>query len=198
MLEYSEATQGQPRAVSCVDPSAGSGSLMFSSRLRQSAGRNRLAVALDRRRPAGLPIVDLTLSNPTRAGFSYPPDVLEPLAQPRALCYEPAAIRSALGTTGGCRTIFVRRGTAVPSNRIVLTASTSEAYSLSVQVTVRSRRRRSCAAAKLSAGRAPDRAGRRFTGSLQSRVSRSVGGRRSCAARKVVCARPESGYAPSS
>ena len=42
---------------------------MFSSRLRQAAGRNRLAVALDRRRAAGLPIIDLTLSNPTRAGF---------------------------------------------------------------------------------------------------------------------------------
>ena len=62
---------------------------MFSSRLRQSAGRNRLAVALDRRRLAGLPIADLTVSNPTRAGFSYPPDLLAPLAQPRALCYEP-------------------------------------------------------------------------------------------------------------
>jgi hypothetical protein len=39
---------------------------MFSSRLRQASGRNRLAVALARRRAAGLPIIDLTLSNPTR------------------------------------------------------------------------------------------------------------------------------------
>ncbi len=102
---------------------------MFSSRLRQSAGRNRLAATLDRRRLAGLPIADLTLSNPTRAGFSYPPDVLEPLAQPRALCYEPEpfGLRSAREAVAGD---FLRRGSAVKSSRVVLTASTSDAYSL--------------------------------------------------------------------
>jgi alanine-synthesizing transaminase len=102
---------------------------MFSSRLRQSAGRNRLAVALDRRRREGLPIADLTLSNPTRAGFSYPPDLLEPLAQPRALCYEPEpfGLRVAREAVAGD---FLRRGSAVKSSRVVLTASTSDAYSL--------------------------------------------------------------------
>ena len=102
---------------------------MFSARLRQSGARNRLAVALDRRRAAGLPIVDLTLSNPTRAGFWYPAALLEPLAQTRALCYEPApfGLRSARQAVADD---FARRGTLVPSNRIALTASTSEAYSL--------------------------------------------------------------------
>ena len=102
---------------------------MFSGRLRQSGARNRLAVALDRRRSAGLPIVDLTLSNPTRAGFAYPPSLLEPLAQARALCYEPApfGLRSARQAVADD---FARKGIAVRSNRIVLTASTSEAYSL--------------------------------------------------------------------
>ena len=102
---------------------------MFSSRLRQSAARNRLAVALDRRRAAGLPVVDLTLSNPTRAGFRYPTDLLQPLADTRARCYEPdpfglASAREAVADD------FARRGTAVVTDRIVLTASTSEAYSL--------------------------------------------------------------------
>ncbi len=102
---------------------------MFSSRLRQPSDRNRLALALERRRSTGLPIVDLTLSNPTRAGFTYPPGLLQPLAQPRALCYEPAAF----GLDSARHAVsddFARKGTAVPPNQIVLTASTSEAYSL--------------------------------------------------------------------
>jgi aspartate/methionine/tyrosine aminotransferase len=102
---------------------------MFSSRLRQPAGRNRLALALERRRSAGLPIADLTLSNPTRAGFAYPASLLEPLAQARAYCYEPEpfGLRPARQAVADD---FVRRGMEVPWNRIVLTASTSEAYSL--------------------------------------------------------------------
>ena len=102
---------------------------MFSSRVRHAEGRNRIALALDARRAAGLPIIDLTLSNPTRAGFSYPPGLLQPLAQERALCYEPQpfglpSARQAVADD------FARRGVRVSPERIVLTASTSEAYSL--------------------------------------------------------------------
>jgi aspartate/methionine/tyrosine aminotransferase len=102
---------------------------MFSSRLRQGAGRNRLAIALDRRRSEGRPIVDLALSNPTRAGFAYPPRLLAPLSDTRSLCYEPQPF----GAPPARRAIaddFARRGAIVPAARIVLTASTSEAYSL--------------------------------------------------------------------
>jgi alanine-synthesizing transaminase len=102
---------------------------MFSSRLRQAAGRNRLAVALDRRRANGDPITDLTLSNPTRAGLTYPPGMLAPLAQDRALCYEPEPF-GLLSARQAVSDDFARRGVAVPVNRTVLTASTSEAYSL--------------------------------------------------------------------
>ena len=102
---------------------------MFSSRLRHGFDRNRLARALDRRRSDGLPILDLTASNPTTAGFDYPPALLAPLAQPRALRYEPASF----GLLEARRAVsgdFRRRGVDVPPDRIVLTASTSEAYSL--------------------------------------------------------------------
>src|SRR5438034_9691880 len=102
---------------------------MFSSRLRRGSGRNRLSVALDARRAAGLPIFDLTESNPTRAGFTYPPSLLEPLAQPQARQYAPQA----LGLPAARMAVsedFRRRGVDVPAGRIVLTASTSEAYSL--------------------------------------------------------------------
>lgn len=102
--------------------------MKFSSR-PQGPGRNRLTLALERRRSAGLPIVDLTESNPTRAGFTYPPGLLAPLGQPGALRYDPnpfglSAARQAVSDD------FQRRGVTVPPDRIVLTASTSEAYSL--------------------------------------------------------------------
>ena len=103
--------------------------LMFSSRLRYAAGRNRLADAVERRRATGLPIIDLTLSNPTRAGLAYPKGMLAPVGQDRSLCYEPHP----LGTLTARQAVsddFARRGLSVPANRIVLTASTSEAYSL--------------------------------------------------------------------
>lgn len=102
---------------------------MFSSRLRQSSGRNRLAVALEQRRAAGLPILDLTLSNPTRAGLQYPAGLLESLASDRSLCYEPEPF-GMLSARQAVSEDFARRGISVPPARIVLTASTSEAYSL--------------------------------------------------------------------
>src|SRR5581483_7339451 len=72
---------------------------------------------------------DLTLSNPTRAGLEYPPDLLVPLADRRGLIYEPAPLgleeaRAAVAHE------FARRGRVVDPHRIALVASTSEAYSL--------------------------------------------------------------------
>lgn len=106
---------------------------MFSSRLRQSAGRNRLAVAIDRRRAEGREILDLTLSNPTRAGLAYPDDLLAPMAQDRALCYEPEPFGLPSAREAVARDL-ARQGVTVPADRIVLTASTSEAYSLLFKV----------------------------------------------------------------
>ena len=102
---------------------------MFSSRLRQAAGRNRLAVALDRRRASGRPVVDLTLSNPTRAGLTYPSGLLAPMAETRSLCYDPEPF-GLLSARQAVSDDLARRGVLVPANRTVLTASTSEAYSL--------------------------------------------------------------------
>ena len=102
---------------------------MFSSRLRHAAGRNRLAVALDRRRANGDPVIDLTLSNPTRAGFAYPGGLLAPLARDQSLCYDPEPF-GLLSARRAVADDFARRGLVVPANRTVLTASTSEAYSL--------------------------------------------------------------------
>jgi alanine-synthesizing transaminase len=102
---------------------------MFSSRLRQAAGRNRLAVAIEQRRKADLPIADLTLSNPTRAGLAYPKGVLGPMSQDLSLCYEPEPF-GMLSARQAVSDDFARRGLHVPAGRTILTASTSEAYSL--------------------------------------------------------------------
>jgi alanine-synthesizing transaminase len=102
---------------------------MFSTRVPADLTPNRLTRALMERRRAGWPILDLTESNPTRAGFEYPADLLAPLADRRGLIYAPQAFglpeaRRAVATE------YVRRGANVEVDRIVLTASTSEAYSL--------------------------------------------------------------------
>jgi aspartate/methionine/tyrosine aminotransferase len=101
---------------------------MFSSRLDWSLPPNRISEALAARRAAGAPILDLTESNPTAAGFEYPAArILEALAAPAALTYEPApaglwkARQAAAGYYAG-------RGIQVSPDRILITASTSEAY----------------------------------------------------------------------
>src|SRR5438445_943783 len=102
---------------------------MFSNRVPGDLTSNRLTAAVARLRAAGRPIVDLTESNPTRAGFEYPRDLLSPLADARALSYEPQPF----GLIDARRAIaadYARRGIDVDAERIVLTASTSEAYSL--------------------------------------------------------------------
>jgi alanine-synthesizing transaminase len=101
----------------------------FSSRVPTDLGSNRLTQAVQQARAEGRPIVDLTDSNPTRAGFEYPPDLLAPLAHSRGLVYEP----SPLGLLDARRAVardYERRGTTVSPDRIALTASTSDAYSL--------------------------------------------------------------------
>ncbi len=98
---------------------------MFSRRLPASLVPNALA----RRRAAVPPLYDLTVSNPTRAGISYPPGLLDPLAHPRGLSYDPdpaglPAAREAVAAE------YARAGRRADPASILLTASTSEAYSL--------------------------------------------------------------------
>jgi alanine-synthesizing transaminase len=103
--------------------------MMFSQRAPSSLASNRLAQAVARRCQSGLPLFDLTASNPTRAGIEYPSDLLTPLGDSRALTYAP----SPLGLVEARRSVsadYARRGADVSAERIVLTASSSEAYSL--------------------------------------------------------------------
>jgi len=106
---------------------------VFSSRIPGSLSSNRLAAAVAAAKAAGRPLLDLTASNPTRAGFDYPEDLLSVLGDPRGLTYAPEP----LGLNGAREAVsrdFARRGFTVPVERIALTASTSEAYSLLFKV----------------------------------------------------------------
>lgn len=100
---------------------------MFSRRLPDHADTNALTRALDELRAEGTPFVDLTESNPTRADLPYDPQILNVLADPRGLRYEPhplglASARAAVAAEQA------RRGMHVDAGQVVLTASTSEAY----------------------------------------------------------------------
>jgi len=100
---------------------------MFSRRLPPHADTNALSRAIAARRAAGRTIVDLTESNPTRAGFQYPPDLLRPLASDAAMRYQPhpyglASAREAIARD------HARRGVTIDPDHVVLAASTSEAY----------------------------------------------------------------------
>jgi hypothetical protein len=102
---------------------------MFSTRVPAVFHRNRLTDAIEARRAAGQPIVDLTLSNPTHAGLDYPLDLLAPLADARGLSYDPQPFGSVDARRAVSRD-YARQGLDVPPDRVVLTASTSDAYSL--------------------------------------------------------------------
>ncbi len=102
---------------------------MFSSRLIWQAPPNALARVLETRRSAGAAILDLTQSNPTQAGFAYPSaGITQAFADRRSLVYEPAAsgMAAARGEVAG---YYAERGVTVSADDVVLTASTSEAYS---------------------------------------------------------------------
>lgn len=102
---------------------------IFSNRVQDNLARNRLAIAVERARAEGRAFIDVTDSNPTRAGFEYPADLLAPLAHPRGFIYKPEPLGVEAAREAVARE-YARRGLAVPSACVVLTASTSEAYAL--------------------------------------------------------------------
>lgn len=88
---------------------------------------NRLARLAASRRQAGA-LLDLTVSNPTRCSFDYPVALLEALRDPRSLTYRPDPFglpeaREAVAA------YYRERGIEASPENLVLTASTSEAYS---------------------------------------------------------------------
>jgi alanine-synthesizing transaminase len=103
---------------------------MFSRRLKWPCAPNRLSRLLDEKRTRATRLFDLTQSNPTRAGIPYPADeIAAALADPGVTSYEPSA-RGLASARASVAEDAARRGRSVRPDRIVLTASTSEAYAL--------------------------------------------------------------------
>ena len=158
---------------------------MFSSRLRQTAGRNRLALALDTRRAAGLPIDR--------------PHPLEPDARrilvscrpPSAPCrragalLRPRTVRAPVGPAGRVGRLCAARcrGVTQPDRA---DGQHERSVFPSLQAPVRSRRRRARTATELSADRASCRSRCRIPRTLQPRVPWSVDDRCRWAAGETV------------
>ena len=102
--------------------------MRFSNRTNWNTEESELARAHRLRARAGLPIADLTASNPTRCGFSYDPALLAPLANPHALTYDPQPRGALHARLAVCR-YYAQSGVILDPAQIVLTTSTSEAYS---------------------------------------------------------------------
>jgi alanine-synthesizing transaminase len=102
---------------------------MFSSRTRWDRRENRIALAVKARRAAGLPLVDLTETNPTQVGLPAPSGVLGLLADPSAAKYAPEA-RGDPAAREAVAADARRRGLDADPEQVVLTTSTSEAYAL--------------------------------------------------------------------
>ncbi|MGA7990610.1 MAG: pyridoxal phosphate-dependent aminotransferase, partial [Thermoanaerobaculia bacterium] len=99
---------------------------MFSRRLPLVHEVNRVTRALAARTR---PHLDLTVSNPTAVGLHFSdPALLAALADPRGLLYEPDPKGVACARLAVSNWYASTHGVLAPPERLVLTASTSEAY----------------------------------------------------------------------
>ncbi len=73
-------------------------------------------------------ILDLTLSNPTQCGFKYPSDLLQSLASPSGLNYEPTPFGH-IGARKAVAEYMKSKKEEVSPDNILLTSSSSESYS---------------------------------------------------------------------
>jgi aspartate/methionine/tyrosine aminotransferase len=103
---------------------------VFSTRLPWERPENPLARAERARRASGLPVVDLTESNPTRVGLAYPDlELRAVLADVAAEPYQPTplGLRAARAAVAAD---YQASGVAVEADQVALTASSSESYAL--------------------------------------------------------------------
>ena len=104
---------------------------MFSDRTNWKLTRNRFTKAWEEVRAAGREVLDLTISNPTRAGFDYDEAaILGALSSPRAMDYDPQPkglleAREAVSGYYGEQ----QATTELNPEQLILTTSTSEGYS---------------------------------------------------------------------
>ena len=102
---------------------------MFARRTNWNLATNAYSLAVDEARGSGRVLLDLTASNPTTVGLEYERErILRALQHPRALEYEPAP-KGILPSRECVAGYYAERGIAISPEHLILTVSTSEAYS---------------------------------------------------------------------
>jgi alanine-synthesizing transaminase len=104
---------------------------MFSNRTNWKLTRNRLTETLEQVIASGARVLDLTVSNPTRAGLRYDDaGILQSLSSPQAMDYDPQP--KGLPNARGAVAAYYQTQHRIPRldpERLILTTSTSEGYS---------------------------------------------------------------------
>lgn len=107
---------------------------MFSNRTNWNLSANRLSEALARHRAAGRTMLDLTASNPTECGFQYDGRaIMRALCSQAALEYHPDPRGMKTAREAVC-SYYREKGIKVSPEDMVLTTSTSEAYSFTFRL----------------------------------------------------------------
>jgi len=106
---------------------------MFARRTAWNLQKNLFTLAIERHQRSGRALLDLTASNPTRAGLVPDGEILQVLASAEALDYDPQP-RGLLPARQAI--VEYHRGMEVQLDpqRIILTTSTSEAYSFAFRL----------------------------------------------------------------
>ncbi len=103
---------------------------MFSRRTNWQLTSNPLTLAIEEARASGQKILDLTVSNPTEAGIRPEPEaVLAALANPKAMGYDPQPRGLFEARQAVCNYYRESHEVDIDPKRLLLTTSTSEAYS---------------------------------------------------------------------
>jgi len=102
---------------------------MFSGRARWNMPLNRLTRARQERAAKGLPILDLTETNPTQVGLDLPiAELAEAMRKAARAPYQPEP-RGAIHAREALASVLSSEHHTVSADDLLLTASTSEAYS---------------------------------------------------------------------
>jgi alanine-synthesizing transaminase len=101
----------------------------LSRRLPWEHSKNRLTLAMEERPARGLPVIDLTETNPTRVGLRYPEEELAELLRRGAGPEYPPHARGIPEAREALAAALSSPGDPVSPEDLFLTASTSESYS---------------------------------------------------------------------
>lgn len=102
---------------------------VFSSRLPPRLTTNAFSAEIAALRRQWVPLTDLTVTNPTAVDLAYPADVLSGLADPLGATYDPSPFGMRAARDVVAKEVSSGGG-KIDARQVILTASTSEAYSL--------------------------------------------------------------------